>query len=182
MYVLYRMIIGVLKFLVRVPLDLSIEILSYFRSLVSPNQEDYVFISDLRKLDRFTMSPGDLVMEQHRYEEIVNKSDNMEPEVIIGTVVGYDIQWCKVVVSFFNPSEAKKPTVRRFYESELKVLKSSLNELFLQGKIYQAMQQASLSGDPLEEEDPLKNLFENIKERNDNDDDDSGNNGGGLLH
>lgn len=184
MYALYRLVVGVLKFLIRLPLDLVIESLSFVREGVAPNLKDYIFISNLQNLERFTVSPGDLVMEQKYYDKIINQRSNTEPEIVIGTVIGYDIKWCKVLVAFFNPSEASRPIVRRYYEADLKVLKSSLNELFLQGKIYQAMEQAQQVYEGLEvEEDPLEDLLSSIKDKANKDDgNDDNEGGGGLVH
>ena len=183
MYVAYRLVVGFMKAFFRLPLDLTIEILSFLRNSIAPNLKDYIFISNLENLDRFTMSPGDLVMCQKHYEELTSLRGNVEPEVVIGTVIGYDIKWCKVLVSFFNPSEANKPIVKRYYESELKLLKSSLNELFLQGKIYQALEKMQ-EGElilPQEEDDPLDSLVNTIKDK-DKDENDDENNGGGMVH
>lgn len=182
MYVSYRLVVGFIKAFIRIPLDVILEVLSYFRDVVAPNLKDYIFISNLENLERFTMSPGDLVMSLKHYNDLVDQRGNVEPEIVIGTVVGYDIRWCKVVVSFFNPSEANKPIIKRYYESELKLLKSSLNELFLQGKLYQALE--NMQNQELilpEDEDPLEDLVKTVKDGNE--DEGNGNNGGGgLVH
>jgi hypothetical protein len=165
------------KKLIRVPLDLGTNFLTFIRSYVSPVLGDYAFAHKVTDVDEFTLSPGDLVVDREIFEYAEKHGDtpkdNQETEFILGSVVGFNLKRMTVTVSYFNPAEPTRPIIKEYKEDDLKLLKSPITELAFQYRLLKATEEIeqSLKNHDISSENLLQGL-ETVKTIQTSSDDD----------